>query len=351
MLNSEMWNPRFAVPFLMENGAVLARGFKRRLYDGKPFAFSFNVSEGCPIGCECYQKRSLQDIAIARGIITKEQLLAPGRAVLNQIAKQVDMSDEGVVQFFEQKRAEGYIHVNLIGGEPYVRPALLERIAGIIPFAWLVTSGTTPLRRLKHTTQVISVDGATAETHDGVRKSKGLFDRIMKNAKRAREEGVGPIFLNTVLNRLNYREIGGILECWYANGLAQGVLISTMTPIKGSGDDGMRLPRDERVWIVEELHRLKAIYGDFMMMTEAMIDRLHPNHTALNTPQNCSTAQFIESYASDGSRIKQCILSERADCSECGCVITLMAENVSKDSKHEFGEMFKYFLRLSTIAS
>lgn len=220
MLSSDMWNPRLAVPFLLENGAVLVKGFKRRLYDGKPFAFSFNVSDRCPINCDCYWRAQ---------------------------ARVKEFTDEQVVAFFEEKRAEGYVHVNLIGGEPYVRPALLEKIADIIPFAWLVTSGTTPLRRLRHTTQVISIDGATAETHDRVRKSKGLFDRIQKNTKRAKEEGVEPIFLNSVLNAINYREIEGILDGWRASGLANGVLINTMTPIKGSGDDGMRLSRDQRI--------------------------------------------------------------------------------------------------------
>ena len=124
-----------------------------------------------------------------------------------------------------------------------------------------------------------------------------------------------------------------------------------MTPIKGSGDDGMRLSRDERIWIIEELHRLKAIHGDFMLMTEAMIDRLHPDHTKLQTPETCSTAKFIESYAADGSRIKQCILSEKADCSECGCVITTMTDNNNPEVNRQMGEMRRYFLRLSTIAS
>lgn len=324
MLTSEIWNPRLVVPFLMANGSVLIRGFKRRFRDGKPLAFSFNVADRCPINCDCYWRAQ---------------------------TRVRELTDEQVLDFFNQKRTNGYVHVNLIGGEPYVRPALLEKIAGIIPFAWLVTSGTTPLRRLRHTTQVISIDGATAETHDRVRKSKGLYDRIQKNVRRAQNEGIGPIFLHTVLNHLNYQEIGCILQTWSESGLARGVLISTMTPIKGSGDDGMRLSRDERVWIVEELHRLKSIYGDFMVMTEAMIDRLHPDHTKLLTPEVCSTAQFIESYDAAGQRIKQCILSEKADCSECGCVVTLMSESPLKNPYREAVEMIKYFARLTTIAS
>ena len=324
MLTSEIWNPRLVVPFLWENGSVLVRGFKRRLRDGKPFAFSFNVADRCPIGCDCYWRAQ---------------------------ARVKELTDEEVMDFFVEKRAEGYVHVSLIGGEPYVRPALLQKIAGVIPFGWLVTSGTTPLRHLRHTTQIISIDGATAETHDRVRKSRGLHDRIVKNLRRAREEGIGPIFLHTVLNHLNYREISGILDGWSESGLARGVLISTMTPIKGAGDDGMCLLREERVWIVEELHRLRLTLGNFMVITDEMIDRLHPDHTKLLTPEVCSTAQFIESYDAAGKRIKQCILSEKADCSECGCVVTTMSESPTKNPRREIDEMVRYFARMTSIAS
>ncbi len=304
---------RLTLPFMVKHSAVFARAFKRRFVDGKPIAFSFNVADRCPNNCDCYWRAQ---------------------------ARVKELTDEQVIDFFKQKRAEGYVLADLVGGEPYVRPELLEKIAGIIPFNLLVTSGTTPLRHLRNTSQFVSIDGATAETHDHIRRSKGLYDRIVKNITQAKRGSIGPILLHVVLNHLNYPEIPKILRTWSDNGLVEGVLISTMTPIKGASDDNLRLSQLERMRIVRELHWLKRTYGDFMIMTDTMIDFLHPNHTRLLSPEVCSTAQGLESYDAAGQRIKQCILSEEAYCPECGCVVTLMLKG---PSKREAFKMIKYF--------
>lgn len=325
MLWKQVLNPALTIPYLAEYGGTLAHAFYRRLQgDSGAWAFSFNLSDRCPINCDCYWR--------AQNRVT-------------------ELTDNEVAYFFNEKRDQGYLHVNIIGGEPYVRPDLLERVCGILPFSWVVTSGTTPLRKLRHATQVISIDGATAETHNAVRKSKGLYERIVKNVSKAKQSGIGPLFIHTVLNHVNHRQIGEILKVWSENGLVQGVLVSTLTPIKGAGDDGLRLLRSERAWIVEELHRLKLIYGDFLMLTEAMIDRLHPEHTAGLNPEICSTARLIESFDAAGERIKQCILSEKADCTECGCVVTIMSESSPKHPYRELLESMRYFGRMTSIAS
>jgi len=310
----ELFNPFLAIPFFLKNGLVFIRAFNRRDIKKMPLAFSFNVSERCPNNCKCYWR--------AR-------------------PKVDELSEEEVVEFFKKKRKEGYIQVTLIGGEPYVRPALLEKIAGIIPFAWLVTSGTVPLRKLRNTVHLISIDGLP-KTHDRLRRREGLHDRIEKNLKKAREDGIRPIYLHIVLNHVNHKEIGDILKRWSENGLVKGALISTMTPINGAGDDDLRLTRDEHLWIVEELHRLKTIHGDFLAMTNKMIDRLHPEHTKGMSPEVCPFAKYIESYDGAGGQINPCVLSDRADCSECGCVVSNMQGG-------SVGEMSSYFSRITTI--
>ena len=124
------------------------------------------------------------------------------------------------------------------------------------------------------------------------------------------------------MNAVNFREIGKILATWSSNGLADGIDISTLTPIKGAGDEGFRLSREQRIWIVDELLRLKGEFKNFLLMTEGMIHSLHPDHTERLNPETCDTAKWIESYDAAGKRMPQCILSEKADCRECGCVIT-----------------------------
>ena len=296
MLTSEF---KSVLPFMRKHLFVLVKGMHRRSLLGLPYAFSFNISDRCPVGCNCYWRAQ---------------------------ARVTELSDEAVVSFFQQKRSEGYVHANIVGGEPYVRPELLSKVAGIIPFNWVVTSGTTPLRRLKNTTHIVSIDGGNSQTHDSVRKMKGLYARILNNLGKARARGDFPTIIHTTLNAENYREMAAILATWSSNGLADGIMFSTITPIKGAGDETVRLLREQRIWIVNELLRLRKQYSGFVCMTEGMINRLHPDHTEQLNPAVCDTARWIESYDAAGNRIPQCILSEKADCKKCGCVVTTMSD-------------------------
>lgn len=186
---------------------------------------SFNIADRCPVGCQCYWRA--QD-------------------------RVKELSDDDVAQFFKKKRDDGYVLANLVGGEPYVRPKLLRRVAGVMPLSWLMTSATTPLIRLERTTHMVSIDGANGETHDRMRRMKGPFERIIKHLRAARAGGDFPTIIHTTLNAMNFQGIADLLRIWRDNGLADGVLVSTMTPIKGAGDDELRLSYDQRVWIVEE---------------------------------------------------------------------------------------------------
>jgi molybdenum cofactor biosynthesis enzyme MoaA len=276
---------------------------------GKEVGFSFNVAERCPVGCQCYWRERL------------ERMEALGRDLAAE-----EMTDEAAVMFFQDMHDRGYLLATLVGGEPYVRPDLLAKLTPIIPANWLVTSGTTPLRRFPRTTHFVSIDGADAETHNTIRRSKRLFERIERNLDRIRSEGDFPAFAHTVLNAWNLHQIGGILEWGTTTNLVDGVMFSTMTPIRGSGDDLLRLSHEQREEVVRELVRQKEHYGDFLLNTNEMIERFHPDFTANQTPESCGTARHVASFDGSGERIGQCILGENADCTQCGCVITAMME-------------------------
>lgn len=293
-----------------KNIPLMLSSFNRARKD-LPLGFSFNLADRCPIGCDCYWRAQ---------------------------ARVQELNDKEVVNFFCFKRDEGYNHVTIVGGEPYVRPKLLAKVAPIMRASWVVTSGTTPLLHFPKTTHFISVDGADSQTHNSVRKSPGLYERILHNLSIARRDGKFPAYIHTVLNAKNYHQIQKILSVWRKNGLVDGVIFSTMTPIKDSGDESLRLSHGQRVWIVENLLRVKREFGNFLCMTPVMIETLHPEQTRLRTPDNCGVAQYVPSYDASGTRMKQCILSDKADCSGCGCVVTALADTfVSKKLRGVFG--------------
>jgi Fe-coproporphyrin III synthase len=242
------------------------------------------------------------------------------------------MGIQRMVEFFKKMRKNGYVQVTLVGGEPYADRKALEALllpVPIIPWIWLVTSGTTTLKQFPNTIHFISIDGANAQTHDRIRGMTGLYDRIHYNLRKARAKWANqfPVKIHSVLNAKNYQQIEALLAHWSTYGLADGVLFSTMTPIRDAEDEDLRLTEKQRNEIVLELIRQKSRFGDFLCMSSAMIRSLHPDHTRNLTPETCEVSNLIKSYNTAGETIKQCILSEKADCSKCGCVIHTMLNN------------------------
>ena len=302
-----------------EDGSLLLRLVKdlpdaikvaSRVIRGEPIGFSFNVADRCPINCNCYWR------------------------AMNRVE---ELEPDAMVDFFGGKRQEGYVHANMVGGEPYVhlKNDLLERLADTMPSSWITTSGVTRLKHIPNVLHFVSVDGANAETHNSVRGYPGLYEKILKNLAEARSTGFFPACLHVTLNSQNYTQAPQILETWHESGLVDGVAFSTHTPIEGASDDWLLLSDEQKWRIVADLLRQKKTHQGFLLNSDAMIRHVHPLAMSEQTPETCATAKYVTSYHADGSRIEQCIFSEKGDCAKCGCVVTTALDNLVNFGKFD----------------
>ena len=291
-------------------GIVYASKFYFRKYRSLPIGASINVSERCPINCDCYWRRRLE-----ADLENRDLPIIAGKAL--------EMNDDELVRFVQKLKKRGYLLVNLIGGEPYVRANILPRLCGVLPWTWITTSGTTPLINLTRTTHFISLDGATANTHDKVRRSPGLYDRIWRNIREARQANIENIHIHSVLNALNHHEIPLMLENWKESGLIDSVIFSTFTPIGDRRESFELILTDmHKKKIVMSLKAAKQRFGKFLSMSQGMIEGFLPERQINQSPGSCTTANLVESFRGDGKRIEPCVLGPEANCRECGCVIT-----------------------------
>ncbi len=110
----------------------------------------------------------------------------------------------------------------LTGGDPIKRPDLFELIAHArsVGVRVSLTPSATPLLtreiivRLKESglaRLAVSMDGASATTHDAFRGMSGSFARTMDAARWANEVGL-PVQINTTFSRRNIGEIDAIVE-------------------------------------------------------------------------------------------------------------------------------------------
>jgi radical SAM protein len=109
----------------------------------------------------------------------------------------------------------------ITGGDPLKRPDVYElvRYAADLGLRPSMTPSATPLLtreaivKLKESglaRLAISLDGPTAEIHDGFRRVKGSFDLTIQGAQWAREIGL-PVQINTTITRHNLGQLDAII--------------------------------------------------------------------------------------------------------------------------------------------
>lgn len=109
----------------------------------------------------------------------------------------------------------------LTGGEPMERSDIYDIIRYGRRLGLRMVMGTCgyliddeSITRLKEAgilTLSFSLDGASAETHDAVRQTKGAFDSAVNAAEIARRAGVR-FQINTTISKINVNEVGTIAE-------------------------------------------------------------------------------------------------------------------------------------------
>ncbi len=137
-------------------------------------------------------------------------------------ASSLHLSPDLVKSAVEQGKPLGLRSVKLTGGEPLLNPAFRDIVEFISTEGLAIvveTNGTLVTREMalflastrKPTFVSVSVDGADAETHDGLRRVKGSFVRAVQGIKNLVEAGIRPQLICT-LHRNNVSQVKGVVE-------------------------------------------------------------------------------------------------------------------------------------------
>jgi MoaA/NifB/PqqE/SkfB family radical SAM enzyme len=124
-----------------------------------------------------------------------------------------------IMQEMAVARKQGNTYLELIGGEPTIRPDILDiisfgrklryrnivmatngRLFSYNDFARrIVEAGLTDL--------IFSIHGDTAKLHDSLTRARGSFDQLMKGIENIRSAGLSSIGTNTTIVKQNYRRL------------------------------------------------------------------------------------------------------------------------------------------------
>lgn len=160
-----------------------------RNYDQAPLVVTWEITQACDLACDhC-------------------------RATADPERDPAELDRTAAIDLFEQVASfEPTPFFVFTGGDPLKRPDVFEllseaRDAGVTP---AITPATTPLLDRAAIEDFVdagvgrmalSLDGATAQSHDAFRGEPGTFDRAMKAAEDARDLGLSIQFNTTVTAR------------------------------------------------------------------------------------------------------------------------------------------------------
>ena len=245
-----------ASPFVpsrfVQSVAVLAERHNR------PFIASINVINFCNLKCAgCYWSK------IERRQQRDEMTISQGDQLLS------DLWTKGVRQFL------------FLGGEPMMRREELshwvQTVADLGGISTIITNATYGLPaqgEWRQTHYMVSCDG----DQEGMRKIRGL-DTFHDNAPvfdlvKSATYGRADVVLAMTISKANVDRIEPFVRETRTWGIG-GLVFSFATPNVGE-EQSFYLPDERKEEAVQELLRLKAETGDFIVMSKRSIELLRP---------------------------------------------------------------------------
>jgi AdoMet-dependent heme synthase len=194
-------------------------------YQRAPMIVYWELTNACGLACRHCRATAMPDPA--PGELTTEQAIA----VLDDI---VGFAGDG----------EALPHLVMTGGDPLKRPDLAELVAaanarGIgVSLAPAVTPLLTReklfwMKEIGVQAISLSLDGSTAEFHDGVRMVPGTFDATLEALDIAAEAGL-PVQVNTLVTAVTAADLPAVFELLSKHTLMQWSLFFLISIGRGS---------------------------------------------------------------------------------------------------------------------
>jgi len=212
------------------------------------------------------------------------------------------------------------LQTNLVGGEPLLRPDILDVFNEELPGKFtIVTNGTFELIPYSGLINYwISIDGKK-ETHDKIRGKS--FDKIESNVRQYVEKTGKKVWISMTINSWNYNEVNAVTEFW--KDLADGINFQIHTPFMEN--DPLWIPygskRDE---LIDKIILLKQKYPDYVIHEIKQLNLLRkPWGGDMTKPINCPNwAILVLDHRAD-KKTPCCLGSAKNDdekpiCEYCG---------------------------------
>ncbi|MFC1878004.1 radical SAM protein [Thermodesulfobacteriota bacterium] len=216
----------------------------------------------------------------------------------------------------ELQKLHGIQHMLWMGGEPLLRPDVLQDGIKLFPSNTITTNGTIKPIDLPNCIYVISVDGPP-RLNDVVR-GNGTFKKVMKTLSNIPDKFSSTVMCQCVVTRQNEDSLEELVKLLRPT-RAEGMTFSFYVPTKDDMSEltwGSLERRDRAVRIVM---RLKKKYSDFIWNNSRTLE-LTLSENAKAVTDNCPSKSLVLPLYLEGSEFVTpfCCYGNDVDCNLCG---------------------------------
>jgi MoaA/NifB/PqqE/SkfB family radical SAM enzyme len=278
-----------------------------RILGGRAPSLSIEITKECPLRCP--------------GCYAFDAAHLGGETELRQLSDY--KGDELVTRVLALIDREKPLHVSLVGGDPMVRYREVERLLPQIESRGIHTQVVTSAFRTipaawkeyRHVNVVVSIDGLQPE-HDARRKP-ATYERILKSIEGARVT-IHCTITSQIAERPGY--LDAFLSFWSGRPEIEKVWFSIFTPQRGATDVEILTPA-QRATVIAELRQLGKKYP-ILEMPEMLLKELE---APPSSPEECIFARTTKTISADlTTRVTPCQFGGDPDCSQCGCVASMV---------------------------
>ncbi len=170
----------------------------------------------------------------------------------------------------------GVLHVSFSGGEPFLRGDVFDLIEAAADLGLSTSANTNGslIPRVRDRllasplgTVCVSLDGASAATHDAVRQAPGSFEKALQAVRSIRSTRLGGrprVLVNVTATAGNCAELADCVRVAVENGADGATLLVAQNQGKFTPDKDIVLSADYAGCLREQVGRLKQEFGGFI---------------------------------------------------------------------------------------
>jgi len=192
-------------------------------------------------------------------------------------------------KLYERRERHSISTMLWMGGEPLLRPDVLEEGVKLFERNTITTNGTMDLIDLPNALYVVSIDGPP-ELNDSVR-GKGSFEGVMRTLSRVPDGFQSTVTSQCVVNRQNEESLEETVAVLQQSRI-ETMTFSFYTPTKTDTSDLTWETLERRDQAVREALRLKGKHPGFIRNSTRSLE-LGLSENAKNVTDNCPSKRLV----------------------------------------------------------